>query len=192
MSNDQIKIGFENGLHPIKNDARDFSLAGVFDQIRVEEIPAIDFIVAKPLRIKDQGDTDYCSAYAVIEASEDQEEIELLPEYQFFKTKYLMGDYESWGADLRTACKVAVRYGSLPVAGFEHLMNLPRSIVVNPHSWMKSLDTIAKRYSKETYFKIDGRYDLFDNIRCALWQHRAEKRSIVALGAEYITEWVPA
>ncbi len=184
-------VGVENGLHPLSEDVRDFSLAGVFDQIDVKEIPLENFVVAHPLAIKDQGATDYCSAFAVTETSEDQEEIELLPQYQFFKTKVLMNDFESWGANLRSACKSAAKFGSLPVKNHEHYLKLSRSQILDPVSWPEELDKEAKQYKKETFFKVDGRYDTFDNIRCAMWQHRTEKRSII-VGAVWRDEWTAA
>jgi hypothetical protein len=184
-----IKIAtIENALRPLPEDTRDFSLAGVFDQIDLNEIPKEDFVVAMPLRIKDQGNTDYCSAYAVTEVSEDQEGEELLPEYQFYKTKVLMDDFEGWGADLRSACKVPARFGSLPLQGYEKYTEYSRQDILKHSTWPLYLDEKASQYKKETYFKVDGRYDTFDNIRCALWQHRDEKRSIV-VGAIWRDEW---
>lgn len=176
------------GLKKLPTDRRDFPLAGLFAQISIGEVPG-NFVVSDPLFWKDQKDTDFCSAFAVTEASEDQEGEELLPEYQFFKTKMLMGDLETWGADLRMACKSAVKFGSLPRKGNERFVGMPRHQVVDPTTWPEELDAQAKRYAKETFFDAStGRYDLFDNIRTHLWQHRAEKRTIV-VGAAWRSLW---
>ena len=178
------------GLHPLPEDERDFSLAGMFKQIDIKEVPMADFIVAEPLVIKDQDETDFCSAYTVTEVSEDQEGKELLPEYQFYKTKLLMGDKE-WGADLRTAFKSAVRFGSLPVKGHEQFKGISRETVLNDDTWPEHLDQRAIKQRKETFFKVDGRYDTFDNIRATLWQFRAEKRT-VGVGALWRASWTYA
>ena len=62
-----------HGLLTLPTDERDFSLAGFFDQINIDAIPQGNFRVSTPLKIKDQGNTDFCSAYAVTGVSEDQE-----------------------------------------------------------------------------------------------------------------------
>ena len=191
-SNHDIKINI-HGLHPLSKDDRDFSLAGFFDQIKIEDIPKIDFCVEGEKIIKNQGNTDYCSAYAVTGASAYQEGIDLCPEYQFFKTKMLMGNPDVWGADLRAACKSAVKYGSLPVSslGRTSLDLTSRYNVVDQKTWPKFLDMDAYIHRKETYFQVDGRYDTFDNIRTALWQNIKDKRAII-VGASWRQEWTDA
>lgn len=179
------------GLKVLHEDPKDFLLGSVFDQIKIETVPRADFEVAKPFRIKDQGETDFCSSYAVTSSSEDQEGVELLPEYTFFHTKLLMDDFESWGADLRTACKSMVKFGSLPVEGHAGMSGLSRAEVLEKERWGKKYLSEALKYAKETYFKVTGRYDTFDNIRAALWQFRKEKRTLV-VGALWRPEWTTA
>lgn len=180
----------DGGLRILTEDTRDLKLGALYKQINIEEVPNLNFNVAAPMKIKDQGDTDYCSAYAVTSVSEDQEGVELLPEYQFFKTKQLMGDDE-WGADLRTACKVPVKFGSLPLKGYEDKKGLTREEILNPKTWPTFCDFAASVYKKEVYLAITGRYDLFDNIRTTLWQFKDEHRSIV-VGAEWHSQWTEA
>lgn len=178
-----------NALLPKKEDARDFSVAGVFGQIDISEVPTIPFLVNPAITILDQGETDYCSAYAASAVSEDQEDTVFVPEYTFCKTKHLMGDLESWGADLRNTCKALCTYGSIPRGP---MIEVPktREQVLDPKSW-ESYEYLAQKYRKQTYFTIDGRYDLFDNIRTAMWQNRAEKRSILT-GCMWNQTWVDA
>lgn len=185
-----LKIPTES-LRELPQDDRDFALGAIFPQINIEDVPLTDFVVAIPKVIKNQGNTDLCSGYAVTAVSEDQEGVELLPEYQFYKTKKISGDMESWGADLRDACKSVVRYGSLPVQGHENIKGISRSRVVSDETWEDSMDGVANFYKKETYFSITGKYDTFDNIRLALWQHRNNKNSVVT-GAKWRSEWLGA
>lgn len=185
------KIPPQNSLRPLPLDSRDFSLGAVFPQLDVSEVPNTDFAVGTPLLIKDQGETDECSAYATTAVSEDQEGQELLPEYQFFKTKQLAGNPEEWGADLRDACKSAVKFGSLPLDGFKLFKGLTRDQLLKPEQWPSHADDVAMFHKKQTYFAVTGKYDVFDNIRIALWQHRSEKCSIVT-GAQFRTEWLQA
>lgn len=188
--NIQINV---QGLHPLKEDVRDFSLAGFFDQIQLKDIPSMDFCIEGNRVIKDQGSTDYCSAYAVTTASSYQEEVDLCPEYQFFKTKEIMGNPDEWGCSLREACKSAVKYGSLPVTSLETVQIdiTSRVQVLNPSSWPSFFDVQAYNHRKQTYFQVDGRYDTFDNIRAALWQNIKDKRAIV-VGACWKQEWTDA
>ncbi len=185
------KIPLKNSLHPLPKDPRDFALGAVFGQMKIEEIPQVAFFVSEPLVIKDQGETDECSAYALTAVSEDQEGMELMPEYQFFKTKQLDGEPEEWGADLRIACKSAVKFGSLPLSGFELNKGLTRSQLLKPEQWPSHADDVAKLHKKETFFTVTGRYDMFDNIRVALYQNRDEKCSVIT-GAKFRTEWLDA
>lgn len=180
------------GLKKLPEDKRDFSLASLYIQCNINEVLG-NFIVADPLTWKDQKDTDFCSAFAVTEVSEDQEGEELLPEYQFFKTKVLMGgDMSAWGADLRASCKVPVSFGSLPKKGYEKYSGLSREVVLDPRIWLPAHDLIAAKYKKQTFFDATkGRYDLFDNLRTHLWQHRGEKCTIVT-GAAWRSLWTNA
>lgn len=180
----------KNSLRELPDDNRDFALGAVFPQIKIEEVPDTDFIIAEPL-VKNQGDSDLCSAYAVTSVSEDQEIEELLPEYQFLKTKQITGDQLEWGAGLRSACKSAVDFGSLPVNGFENKRAISRLEIFRKGTWPDHADRIAQFHKKETFWKVVGRYDVFDNIRTALWQHRNSKSSIVT-GALWRNEWLDA
>lgn len=180
-----------NSLRPLPLDKRDFSVGAVLGQINIGEVPNKNFVVAQPILIKDQGESDLCSAYAVTAVSEDQEGEELLPEFQFYKTKSLSGDPDEWGANLRDACKSAVKFGSLPLNGFKPIKGRTRAEVLDGSRWPGHADTVALMHKKETFFNVDGRYDVFDNIRTALWKNRDKKCSIVT-GALWRNDWIDA
>lgn len=184
------KPTIKEGLNPTPQDNRDLLVGSIFKSINIEDVPNDDFIVAKPLRIKDQGDSDLCSAFTVTSVSEDQEGIELSPEYQFAKTKDLMGEWTEWGADLRMACKSVTKKGSIPDSKSPYkLLVKTRDFIANWTNWDRSLDEIALKHSKDSYMRITGRYDHFDNIRAWMWQFRDERRS-VATGAMWKMEWL--
>lgn len=180
-----------DGLRELPDDIRDFPLGAVYGTVDIKDVPLDDFIVSTPLVIKDQGDTDFCSAYAVTEVSEDQEGVELSPEYQFYSTKRITGDPEAWGADLRSACKSAAKYGSVPMKVCLSMKGMPREVILDQTKWDKSLDMMAEIYKKESFFSVDGPYDTFDNIRAALFSHRNDKCSIVT-GACWKNAWITA
>lgn len=174
--NEEKNIG--GGLRETPEDPRDFSRTAVFGAIPREELPKVDFIVSEPLKVKDQFESDKCTGFALTAVSEDQEGIELSPFYQFAKTKQVMGEYESWGADLRSACKSAVKFGSIEQREEPEDSSGDPKNFSNWNIWPVYLEKLALKHKKQSYFKVDGGHDKFDNLRAALWQHRAEKRSI--------------
>lgn len=188
MEDEIKKIG--GGLQPTPDDPRDFNFGQVFGLIPIEQVPNTDFWVSKPLRIYDQRSTDMCTAYAVVAVSEDQENVGLSPFYQFAKTKEISGDPEAWGADLRSACKSAQKFGSAEskdVEGAEiYKQDSPQSntdwrnhfATGTYKEYLPDIDQKAKNHAKQSYFKIEGQYSVFDNLRAALWQNRATQRSI--------------
>jgi hypothetical protein len=69
-----------------------------------------------------------------------------------------------------------------------------RNFIADWKNWdnLDVLDQIAKIHKKATFFSVlDGKYDTFDNIRCALWQHKDAKNSIVT-GILWRPEWIDA
>lgn len=175
------KLQIQEGLRPTPKDLRDFSLGGVFGQMDVKLVPDEDFVVAEPLKIKNQKKTDMCTAFSLCAVSEDQEKVILDENFCFAKIKEQRGEYKGWGADLRSGCKVAKRIGFIPWSDTPFMWEgLGRNFVANWHNWKKFPKLLLKalKHKKESFFKVDGRYDLFDNLRVALWQNIAERRSI--------------
>lgn len=185
----QFKMGF--GLLELPPDSRDFSLGAVFGRIPIEEVPDTDFIVSEPLKIEDQKRTDFCTGFAVSSVSEDQEGIDLDPLFAFAKIKQVRGEFDLWGANLRDACKAAVKFGFIKKEDSPFTLEKGRDFLANWKNWPKELDEKALEHRKASYFAIDGYKDLFDAIRASMWQHRAEKRSIL-VGCRWEDEWTPA
>src|SRR3989344_1545412 len=167
---------FVPGLRPTPEDKRDFSFGSFFKTPDVKDIPLTDWLVSEPLKIKDQGSTDFCTGYASTSISEMQEAVELSPEYQFAQTKKIEGRFDSWGANLRDACKSVVKVGSVEQEQAP-FMGGQRDFIANWTNW-PDLDETAKAHRKKSYFKISGP-DMFDEIRAALWQFRHEKRAVL-------------
>ena len=180
------------GLRPLPADNRDFSVGAIFAPIDVSEIPE-NFSIGK-LKVKDQGGSDMCSGYAVSSASELQEGVELNPLWQFAQTKKLMGEWQSWGADLRTACASAVKVGSIR-EGLDEILptsESPRDTIANWKNW-PNLSDEADKFRKQSYFSVSkgGYKDLFDAIQAELWRNREDKRGVV-VGALWRPEWITA
>lgn len=190
MDNDTKTIG--GGLLPTPHDERDLNFGQLFGLPMLSELPA-KYRTAQPLKIKNQGNSDLCTAFAVTAASEMQELTELSPEFQFAQTKKLLGDWQPWGADLRSAIKSAVKIGSIqqmrvPQELTLSLDNSNRDKIANWNNWPTGIELYATRYKKMSYFSIAGQYTTFDNFRAVLWQNRAEERAIVT-GVTWQNHW---
>ena len=187
MDSNTRQIG--GGLTELPSDDRDISVGAMY---RLLPYPNQSFIVAPPLKIKDQGDSDLCAAYTVTEVSEDQEGIELSPEFQFAMMKELEGDYTTWGANLRMAMKSAVKVGSITQANNPHkLAEKGRDFVANWKNYPPVHAMTAETHRKDYYMSAEGGKDPFDSIVRALWTFRNERRT-VATGMLWRNEWTDA
>lgn len=153
------------GLNPTPEDPRDFSLGGYDPLPQLDELPS-EFRL--PFIVKNQGSTDWCSAYASCAASEVQENTELEPGYSFAASKDLTGDPESWGQNLRSACDAHRKYGALAIKDFHADVSGDKRLF---DTW-KSYYPVAQNHKKKSYFKITGPYSDFDNIRAALFKYK--------------------
>lgn len=176
---------FKGGLLPTPRDSRDFKIKKLFGAVDTSKFPS-NYMVGKPIKIKDQGDTDFCAAFATCAVSELQEGLELNPLWQFAKIKQLEGDWEGWGADLRMACKSAVKMGSLPetLAPF-HLGERSRDYLANWTNWDSNLDLSALYHCKKTYWRVE---DGFEGFRTALYLNKAA----ILTGVIWCNEWTYA
>ncbi len=178
-------------LKPTPKDKRDFKLGNVFDLPKITEIPLTDWIVSPLLGIKNQAriepNNDECTAYATSEAAEAHEGMQIDPNYTFGKEKMLLGNWQSFGGDLRTAMTAGVKFGFLPVSKSPFL-DRPRDFVANWQNWPPEYDQWAEPQKQQSYFSCDGNYDLFDNIRASLWKFKDNKNLVVA-GSYWYPAW---
>ena len=166
----------KGGLIYKKPDKRNFNFGKVFGTIDLSEIPA-DFIVAEPKQ-KDQGDTDFCSAFSSTSASEPQEGVELNPFWQFAVSKVISGDPEAWGQTLENAIKVHTKYGAINESDFDrgefgdeelrYIKNYPEELFEK-----------AEEHKKQSYFEAKGYKETFDSYRACLWANRTTKRLLI-------------
>ena len=129
----------QGGLVQQEEDKKDLHFGKIYTLPKLEELP--DEFTLEPLEILDQLNSDYCAAFAAAQASAFQEEILLSPEYIFQKAKSLTGNYQSWGLDLRTVCKVLKKFGSITYEESPHRLAYDnRDRIANPENWMPSWD----------------------------------------------------
>lgn len=192
QNNDEVKNKIGGGLEELPFDPRDFSHEEVFGAMRADELPENDFMVAPIFNIKDQGETDRCTAYATTAASEDQEGVVLDPNFTFFATKVLVSNSpDSWGANLRDACSSHVKYGGLEEEYAPLPLTATRDQILSPEIWDEDHKALAYEHRKTSFFAVDGPHDIFDNIRSSLWMHRAKMQSVIT-GTKWRPSWTDA
>lgn len=170
-------------------DVRTFSRAAYFGSMHADFLPDFDFDVCVPLAIKDQGDTDFCTAAGLMAVSEPHEGVELSMEYQMALTKELEGNPATWGADPLDALKVVVNVGSLEASNAPFtLAQNGRDYCADIRNWPAHLRELAAKHKKKAFFKVDGNSELFDSIRSALWLNRAHNRAVF-VGVYWQPDW---
>src|SRR3990167_8559503 len=183
---DQNKKEYKNfgfGLKKLPPDKRDVAFGSLFGLPDLSELPRDYFIPA--LEIKNQFNSDLCTAYAATATAEFQDEVVLSPYYTFAKGKQLSGDIEGWGLDLRTICKAACKHGFL--AKEDDPGNLPR----DGSQISTQLDDLASYFKKESFLAVKGQYDLFDDIRITIWANREKKQGVIT-GCLWRNNWTYA
>src|SRR3990167_8133632 len=147
----QNKCKLQSGLRVLPPDTRDFKLGNVFDLPKLEELPS-EFILGEPI-IHNQGNTDFCTAYATCGMSELQEGVELYPPYSFALSKEISKDWDEWGQDLRTALKSHTNYGAIEKGltdiNSRKLADYPADLLLE-----------AQKHLKKSFFNVSGGYDV--------------------------------
>lgn len=175
MTEHQDKIG---GLELKEPDRRDFSYVGVFGAPDLSYLPAGDWLTGN-IWPKDQGNTDMCTGFGLAGVREDTEDEPLSPEWLFAQIKKLRGDPLAWGGDLNSGCKVAVK-GALARAQSPNDFRVEkrdRDFLAQAKNW-PDLEAAAAPHRAESFLRVDGPHDTFDNARAFLWENRNYKRSI--------------
>jgi hypothetical protein len=168
----------KHGLLETPVDNRDFKLGSIVRLPKLAELP--ESFRLETLGVKDQGQTDFCTAFSTDLLSEMQEGKTLCPEWGFATSKYISGDVSGYGQDLRTALKRHVEYGSLPYyEGVPSLVNQDSDFLRDMKNWPINTFDLAKPQKKKSYFKVSGQYDSFDNVKASIWKFRGQKQGVV-------------
>lgn len=199
----------KGALKPLTPDPRDFSHTKVFGSIKPAQLPTDDFWVGTPIETTNNQDinypSDFCTIYGSAELREIDEGIPFVPEYTFAQMKrqaMLKARNEqerqeilnSFGTDLRSAALAACEAGFLPRANdpfkCDTFQRPQRNFIVDYRNWPDNLRLVAQNHAPESFFFVDGPYDLFDNIRSVLWQNKqAGIKQGVLTGANWYESW---
>lgn len=186
----------KQNLLPVSKDPRDFNhkkavSKGLFGSIKDETvILPIQGLGRKPLAIKDQKTSNYCTGFNVSSSSEYQEKIILSPEYQTAKIGQVAGKPIYNGADPRDAMKSATKFGSLPFD--KSPLNFVKDGWEKPADWNNyktELDSLASIHKKKSYFSVTWGFpddlDAFESARLALWVSNKDNGVIMVFGFWY-------
>lgn len=167
------------GLRDTPEDPRDFQTGQLIILPKLATLPAK--YALDTLGIKNQRETDFCTAFASCTVSEMQEGVELSPEYLFAVSKELSGDPDVWGQDIRQAMKAHCKVGTIKKKDAPYsLENKPDTFLRLISNWPSELKQKALEHKKKSYLKITGPYDHYDNIRATIWYFLKERRGIVS------------
>lgn len=163
------------GLKLLPRDDRDFKVGLFVTLPKLKDLPK-KFCLPH-LTIKDQnadGNGDFCSAYATCGISEIQEGVPLYPELSFAASKFLSGEPEGWGQDARSAVASHVRFGAADSPAPNLTPKERRYFANYPEEYKQK----ALAHIKQSYVKVTGPYDAYDDIRATIWKFRKEKRAV--------------
>lgn len=169
-------INERGGLTPLPEDNRDFQLGAIFNLGDTSQLP-YSFELELPFPVRDQGSTDYCSAFTTCCMSELQEGVELDPQFSFAVSKMISEDPDTWGQNMRDAMKAHVQVGAVPLGSHDIPLEDYKGRYIKNYSPI--LLEVAEEHKKQTYMSVKSvGADWFDSIRLALWKFKYEKRAV--------------
>src|SRR3990167_6814087 len=159
------------GLRKTLPDVRDFRLGNIVKLPKLEDLPKT--FILETLEIKHQGNTDYCTAYASCLASELQENILLEPSWSFAASKFITQDKDEWGQGIREALKAHIDLGAIEQKDSPfNTENKDDQFLRDFNNWPNELRNNGYKNRKKSYFKIEGQYDHFDDLRASIWLYK--------------------
>lgn len=183
-----IKPLKEAAIYPSRYDMRDNQYTterALFGSAMTPDALPREGLYRRPISVENQLDTQFCTA-GVSNASEYQEKVPLSWAFQVAAISRLKGFPILNGCDPRTALKSAIVYGSLEESFAA--MKFPGtdpSVVANWQNWTDEQWGQAEKHRKAHYLWVKGKYDVFDNIRMALWLGKEENQVVMAFGRWY-------
>lgn len=136
----------------------------------------------------DQEDTEYCTAYGEATSQGYEQSVEMSGEYQTAIEGEFIGAPITAGADPVPSMMATTINGSLPQALSPFTLDgKGPDFIADWTNWPSTLAKIASKYLPGVPYYVDGNFDIFDNVRNALWQAKlaGEKGVVKAFGFWY-------
>lgn len=167
----------KQGLRRVPFDPRYYSHRHTFGSVVGTLPPTLGRV---PVSIKDQGTTNYCTAFATSSAAEYHEKMLLSPEYSTAKEGEYQGSPIYGGTSPTVALETGRRYGFLP---FEQSpLRFDKDGWITPARWQNyppHLDGQAITHRQDSYYKVGASYDAIKN---ALFQAKDENSVVIMFG----------
>jgi len=168
----------QDALHPLPKDDRDLRLGDVINLPPLSALPASYTVGLPPVIDQDtplNPESDFCAAAASSAVVELREGIELAYEWVFAVAKWMTGNIESFGIDLRSMCQAWVTYGCIERSQSPFSMaTQPIEFLRNINNWPNTLFPLALKHQQGSYMAVTGPYDSYDNIRATMWKFSEE------------------
>ncbi len=142
------------------------------------------------MAMPDQGTSDLCTAFGEAVSSGYKYGIEMSPAYQAaFESKW-MGFPILQGADAMQSMCASMVYCSLPANLCPYTLQADgQNFICNSGNFDSSLPTKALPYFPGVPYAVDGSFDVFDNIRSALFQEWQLDKSVVKAFGYWYESW---
>lgn len=186
------------GLRILPYDGRDFGYFKIHSKPKLgaEQIP--DFMLYQPI-ILNQLSLDFCFAFAGAESEGILTGKQFDPLYIATKTFQVMGEWENYGADLRSLCKAITQYGALFAGegpytfGTGLSTDKDRNSLANWQNWPQELDVVASLNRIASFFgvidySVGDAFDCFIQAMYNNLSQKNEKRSVI-FGVLWRPEW---
>lgn len=155
------QLQFKSGLKKHWHSRKDWSHHKTFGASPLSSLPAEYLLVSTVLN---QGASEKCTAFSACAIAESAYGRKFDPELFYADEGVVAGGFSNDGYDIRTTMKTGVDKG------------------------FRLLATDAP-FFEGSYFIIDGPYDLFDNIRTAMWIAQMDKKC-AEIGTELYLDWL--
>lgn len=172
-------------------DEKDFSHFGRYQEFYGSTMaPVFPTTLGRKRRaILDQGMSDECTDFQGAVRAGYRFGLDMSRKWHGAKEGEIVNQLIINGTDPRTAMKVPLSFGSLPVTAEPVLdQSADPHFYLDWHNWPLSIDKLAARQLEVAYNYIDGPYDHFDNIREALQQAYTENQ-VALVFSSWFPEW---
>ena len=142
------------------------------------------------LTLPDQKDTEFCTAYGEAVSNGYKYSIPMSAPFQTAMESRYLGLPILQGADAQDSMDATIAFSSLPtiVAPSYDLDNETPAYIAD---WKNYVDMSAytRPYFPGIPYKVDGEYDIFDNIRSALHQAYQVDKAVVKVFGHWYQSW---
>lgn len=142
------------------------------------------------MTMPDQQSSDFCTAYGEAVSSGYKWNIPMSAAWQTAMESKYYGYPILQGADAAGSMDAALVYDSLPAINCSFtLQNEDENYIANPSNYDSSLQKLATPYFPGIPYKVDGQWDIFDNIRSALYQEWILDKAVVKVFGYWYQSW---